>query len=80
MSERNYYKEMVDIYRKKREAAEDARNVRLSEIHAKVPRIAEIDAVLSSTGASIMSFLKGGGSFDESHHGRALRQMCICLR
>ncbi len=57
---------MVDIYRRKREAAEDARNVRLSEVHAKIGRVAEIDSVLSSTGASIMSFLKGGGSFDES--------------
>ena len=66
MSEKNYYKEMVDIYRKKREAAEDQRNLRLQEVHGRFPRIAEIDAILSSTGASIMSFLKGGGSFEES--------------
>lgn len=66
MSEKNYYKEMVDTFRKRREAGEAQRDLRLSEIHSKIGRVAEIDAVLSSTGASIMSFLKGGGSFDES--------------
>lgn len=56
---------MVDIYRKKRESAESERAVRLSEVHASIPEIAKIDATLSSTGATIMSFLKEGGSIDE---------------
>ncbi len=64
MSERNYYKEMVDIYRKKRETAESERNIRLAEVHAAIPDVAKIDEVLSSTGFSIMSFLKEGGSVD----------------
>ena len=65
MSERNYYKEMVDIYRKKRETAESERSIRLSEIHRTIPEIAKIDEILSSTGFTIMSFLKEGGSVDD---------------
>lgn len=56
---------MVDIYRKKREAAEGERSIRLSEIHRTIPEIAKIDEVLSSTGFTIMSFLKEGGSVDD---------------
>lgn len=65
MSERNYYKETVDIYRKKREDHASERELRLSEIHRNIPEIAKIDEVLSATGFSIMSFLKEGGPIDE---------------
>jgi hypothetical protein len=47
MSERNYYKETVDIYRKKREDHASERELRLSEIHRNIPEIAKIDEVLS---------------------------------
>lgn len=65
MSDKNYYKETEDAFRKKREANEAERLSRLDEVHRTVPGLLEIDTALSKTGYKIMGALREGGNVKE---------------
>ena len=65
MRERNYLLEVQDVLRKKREAAEAVADANRAEIHKAIPQIKEIDAVLYSTGAKILSVLVSGGDVED---------------
>ncbi len=49
------FKKIREEYANKHFLAEDAASLRLAELHARLPRVAEIDRLLGKTGASIMS-------------------------
>lgn len=66
MAEKNYYREMHDAFRKKREIAEIYRDVRLAELHEKFPEIVEIDKRLSRTGSLILDAMKSEKNIDEA--------------
>ncbi len=61
MSERNYYKEIHDEFRNKRERAERLSEERRAQVHEAVPEIREIDARLAKTGSEILSAIMAGG-------------------
>lgn len=61
MQEKNYYKEIEDAFRKKREMREAERAARLLQLHESVPETVDIDLRLSQTGFLIMAALREGG-------------------
>lgn len=65
MRERNYLLEVQDVLRKKREAAEAVSEANRAFIHKEIPEIKEIDAILSSTGAKILSAMLERGGVEE---------------
>lgn len=71
MSERNYYKDVQDEFRLKREMAEARRERVLSEIHKSVPKVAEIDALLAKTALRILTIMQGEGTSLEKEEGVA---------
>lgn len=65
MSERNYYKEVHDQYRNKRERAEREAEIRRSQIHDAIPQIFDIDARLARTGSEILAAIMEAGNSEE---------------
>jgi len=65
MPEKNYYKEIEDAFRKKREAAEALRQIRLNEVHGASEEIRLLDLRLSQTGSRILSALQSGADAKE---------------
>ncbi|MBR6676103.1 MAG: ATP-binding protein [Clostridia bacterium] len=65
MSDKNYYKETEEAFRRKREARESDRRARLEQVHITVPQLVEIDAALAKTGYKIMGGLREGADVKE---------------
>ena len=65
MSERNYYKEVHDQYRNKRERAEREAEIRKSQIHDAIPQIFDIDTRLARTGSEILAAIMEAGNSEE---------------
>lgn len=64
MPGKNYYQEISEQYRLRREAAEERCNERKSEVYAAQPLVRDIDIQLSSTGAKILAAAKDGGDVE----------------
>ena len=83
MRERNYLLEVQDVLRKKREAAERVAEANRDKIHKEIPEIKDIDAILSSTGAKILSAMLSGGVEDKvtqiREENRALQEKRVVL-
>lgn len=61
MPQRNYYEEIKEQYRQRREAAERLCEDRKTEIYALCPEVWEIDRLLSATGIKILNAAAEGG-------------------
>ena len=65
MSERNYYKEVHDQYRNKRERAEREAEMRKARIHDAIPQTFDIDTRLQRTGSEILAAIMEAGNSEE---------------
>lgn len=61
MPAKNYYEEIKEQYRQRREAAEKLSDDRKSEVYALCPEVREIDRRLSATGMKILDAAANGG-------------------
>ncbi|MBQ3527260.1 MAG: ATP-binding protein [Clostridia bacterium] len=69
MSERNYYKEVHDLYRNKRERAEREAEERRRAVHEAIPQVFDIDTRLARTGSEILSAIMQGGDYESKIEG-----------
>jgi len=69
VSERNYYKEVHDLYRNKRERAEREAEERRRAVHEAIPQVFDIDTRLARTGSEILSAIMQGGDYESKIEG-----------
>ncbi len=65
MADRNYIKEVEAALRKKREAAALLSEMRKAEVHEKLPRIKELDLILSTTASKVLTAMMSGGDVEK---------------